>query len=159
MKMDHIFQKRAPILIQVEIYFWVFRSGLGLDGVKVGVNRGWASRRLRVKIEIQIMIEQWGEQTGLLFKIQFPNHFQVWLSPKIQQIMLIKASMISLMIKSMFDADPLTLNNHFDSVLPVHIIHVMLQNQSEARQLVTRLNQNFAKRSMVQTCRILVFKN
>jgi len=31
MKMDHIFQKRAPILIQVEIYFWVFRSGLGLD--------------------------------------------------------------------------------------------------------------------------------
>ena len=67
--------------------------------------------------------------------------------------------MISLTIKSMFDADPLTLNNYFDSVLPVHIIHVMLQNQSEARQLVTRLNQNFAKRSMVQTCRILVFKN
>ena len=46
------------------------------------------------------MTEQSGELMELLFKIQFPNHFQVWSLPKTQQIMLIKASMILLMIKS-----------------------------------------------------------
>ena len=55
------------------------------------------------------MTEQSGERMELLFKIQFPNHFQVWLSPKIQQIMLIRASMILSTIKSTFGADPLTL--------------------------------------------------